>query len=147
MKTTLTYRAFMASAALMLTTGCVHDMYYVSAKDRDYNVVPAFTPAKITADSWVDEDDLGAAPYTSSNLVARERYHSAVLGNLHLRQSDDPDEESTVFAIRKENRAYTAETPIATPIRFGDKEVSTNFSLGHHRDHKIMAALVFRMPF
>lgn len=136
-----------ATALLLLTTGCANDMYYVSAKDRQYNIAPAFANNKITHDSWVDEQDQSSARYTSSNLVARERYHSAVLGNLHFKQSDNPNEESTEFAIRKENRAYLAETPVFNAFNIGKHRVTPNFSVGHHKDHKVMAGLKLRMPF
>jgi hypothetical protein len=139
-------RVLPAIAALLICTGCVHDMHYVSAKDR-YYAAPAFASNKITHDSWIDEEDQTSARYTSSNLVAQERYQSAVMGNLYLRQSDDPNEESTVFSIRKENRAYTAETPILGTFNLGKKKVTTNFSIGHHKDHKVMTGLTFRMPF
>lgn len=138
-------RSIVGMALLLPCSACVHDMYYVSAKDRNYTA-PAFTTNKITHDSWVDEDQTSAR-YTSSNLVAQERYKSDVLGNLYLKESEDPNEESTVFSIRKENRAYMAETPVFDSFDLGDKKVSTSFSMGHHKDHKVMAGLTFRMPF
>ncbi|MCH2547060.1 MAG: hypothetical protein MK052_05590 [Alphaproteobacteria bacterium] len=123
-------------------------MNYVSAKDRSYNVVPTFATEKITHNSWVEKkENASSALYTSSNMVARERYHSAVLGKLHLKQSDDPQVESTTFTIRKENRAYMAETPIMSSFKMGKKDVTSNFAFGHHKDHKIMAGITFRMPF
>jgi hypothetical protein len=140
-------RCIPASLLLLLTTGCVHDAYYVSAKDRRYDVVPRFMNSKITADSWVDETDQTSARYTSSHQVAQERYKSSVIGRLYLKDSENPAEESTVFSIRKENRAYTAETPVFGSFSIGKKEITPNFTIGHHRDHKVMAGLMFRMPF
>lgn len=140
-------RCISATTLLLLTTGCVHDMHYVSAKDRRYNVVPSFTNEKITHDSWVMEPDQTTARYTSSRVVARERYKSAIIGKLYFKDSENPTEESLVFSIRKENRAYTAETPIFRSFKIGGKEITPNFSFGHHRQHRIMAGLVFRMPF
>ena len=139
-------RIFPAAILLFITTGCVHDMYYVSAKDRRYES-PAFTDAKITEDSWVDPADHTSAVYTSSTMVVKERYRSALLGNLYLKASDDPDEEATNIAIRKEHHSYMAEAPAFSPFRVGDKKVYSNFSLGKHKDHKVMAGLMFRMPF
>lgn len=136
-----------AVLALYATTGCVRDVYYVSAKDRRYNVTPAFTPAKITHESWVDPEDHSSAIYTSSTVTARERYHSNLLGTLHLRNSDDPNEESLTFAIRRENRSYSAETPIAAPITVGKKKITPHFAIARHKDHDGIAGITFRMPF
>lgn len=133
--------------ALYATTGCMRDIYYVSAKDRRYNVASAFMPAKITRESWVDPEDHSSAIYTSSTVTARERYHSNLLGTLHLRSSDDPNEESLTFAIRRENRAYTAETPIAAPFSIGKKKITPHFAIARHKDHDGIAGITFRMPF
>lgn len=136
-----------ALVALLVTAGCVRDAYYISAKDRRYNVVPAFTPAKITEDSWVDPADHSSALYTSSTVTAKARYHDTLLGKLHLRSGDDPEDESLVLHIRKEHRAYMAETPLSPPIRVGKRAITPHFAIGRHKDHKEMAGLVFRMPF
>lgn len=136
-----------AAILLLFTAGCGHDVYYLSAKDRRYDVVPSFTTNKITYSSWVDETDPTTARYTSSRVVARERYKSAVIGNFYVKNRENPAEESLVFSIRKENKTYTAETPIFNSFKIGDKEITPNFSIGHHKAHRIMAGIVFRMPF
>lgn len=136
-----------AAIALLVTSGCVHDMYFVSGKERRYNVVPAFTPAKITPASWIDPADHSSALYTSSTATTREHRHDNLLGRLHLYHSDDPKEEPLVISVRREHRLYTAETPISTPIRAGEREITPHFMIGRHRDHKEMVGIVFRMPF
>ena len=137
----------LALIALLATAGCIRDVYYVSAKDRRYNVVPAFTPAKITMESWVDPADHSSALYTSSTVTTKARYHDTLLGALHLRSGESPEDGSLMLLIRKEHRAYMAETPLSPPIQFGEREITPHFAIGRHKDHKEMAGLVFRMPF
>lgn len=141
-------RAFIASSLTAIATaGCVHDVSYHSAKEYRYNVIPAFTPAKITRESWVDPDDHSRAIYTSSNLTAREKYHSSQLGTLHIRHSNDPNDDSIPIVIRKETRAYTAETPILEPLKAGKRQITPNLAVSRHRDHDFVAGLIFRMAF
>lgn len=129
--------------AVFLTTGCFQNVYYVPVKDNFYELAPSNLSA---IDSSAQEDS--SAHYTSSIRATKERYQDPnILGNVHLKSSSDPDEESTVFAIRKEHRGYMAETPIMAPIAAGKRKITPNFSIGLHKDHKAMAGLTFRMPF
>lgn len=136
-----------ALAALLLTAGCVRDAYYVSAKERRYNVVSPFTPAKITTASWIDPQDHTSALYTSSTATMRSQRRSNLLGTLYIHHSDNPTDEPLTVHIRKEHRAYMAETPLSEPIKAGKYAITPHLSVGRHKDQKEMVGIVFRMPF
>lgn len=129
-----------------VTSGCVHDMYYVSAKERQYLASPTFQ-FEPEADP-VKEAKNTAAPYTSSTRVMVERYKEpGVLGTLYIRNKKDPLSESTALTIRKQKRSYMAEIPLFSDVDIGKKKLSSHFSIGAHKDHKAMVGLVFRMKF
>lgn len=136
-----------ACFALAFISGCVHDAYYVSHKDRRYDVVPAFQPMHITTDSWVDPNDHTSQLYTSSTVTVREQYLTPFRGRLHLRLSDDPNAPTTPLYIRKEKGSYAAEAPILQPMDVGKNKVTTHFSIGKNKDTKYMAGIMFRMSF
>ena len=132
------------------TTGCIHDVSYEPAKSKNYSFSPALSPASSSEASRLDADAPSSSPahYTSTTRVARERLKDPnVLGNLNLKTSDDARDEGVKFAIRKDYRSYTAETPIGESFNLGKHKVTPNFALGVHKDHKGMVGLVFRMPF
>lgn len=138
-----------ATALLFCTTGCLHDVYYISAKDRSFDSASNFTTRKITADSWVDvrEETRSPASYTSSNMVLRERYKSDVIGNLYFDPSAEETGDEFALSIRRANKTYMAEAPLSDPIEIGDKKITPSFAIGRHREQKYMAGIFFRMPF
>ncbi|MGB1539876.1 MAG: hypothetical protein ACPG80_02865 [Rickettsiales bacterium] len=124
----------------------MHDMHYVPAKQTSFSSVPLTEPQ----DEWEEKAESASAlggPTHHRVVVKKHRKDPDHLGNVYFKDSEHPDEESLVFAIRKQNRGYTAETPIMAPIKAGKKTITPHFALGVHKDHKAMAGFVFRMPF
>lgn len=131
-----------------LLSGCVHEIAYVSAKDRHYGMGSAFTPLRITSASWVDPEDHQTAVYTSNPLTPTSKYQGTLRGALYIRTSNEPDAESWVINVRKEYRATFVEAPLSTtPITVGKKKIFSSFVMGRHKDYKDMAAIYFRFTF
>lgn len=141
-------RLIPATALLFCTTGCLHDVYYVSAKDRRFDSASNFATRKITEDSWIDvRETRSSASYTSSNMILREKYKSDVIGNLYFDPSAEETGDEFALSIRRVNKAYMAEAPLSDPIKIGDKKIIPSFAIGRHREQKYMAGIFFRMPF
>lgn len=132
---------------LFLHTACAQDMYYVPAKQVSYSSRLADDNAVSTI--WDDDSDAqSSAQYSSSYRVSKERYRDPnILGNLHFKSSENPQEESVNFTIRKNQRGYSAETPIGPSLDIAGHKVTPNFALGIYKDHKAMAGITFRIPF
>ena len=131
------------------SVGACADVSYVSAKRLASTPVifqPAFLP-KTQTELAAAQDTQSAAPYTSSFRATKDRLQGPnILGNVYFKQSAD-DENPLTFAIHKQPRGYSAETPLSEGIAIGRNKLTPNFAIGLHKDHRAMVGIVFRMPF
>lgn len=137
-------RLAVALLAMTLSSGCItsNDLYYFTPAEK-------YSPSYRQASSVTNSNALKEDENLSREIRKSVTYHKQdkrLLGTVNFRNSENP-EDPIAFQIRKEERAYMAETPIGEGIKVGDKNVQANFAVGLHKDHKGMVGLVFRMPF
>ncbi len=135
--------------ALSMTTGCIHNnVHYEPTREHIYSPTP-FVSAKMDSGSAGSAESDVFQPVNHALAVSEPAPQTNVLGNVHIKNplSLAETKESMIFSVRKENRAYMAETPIGSAFQVGKRTVTPHFALGLHKDHDALAGFVFRMNF